>query len=175
MSTAVDHALMLEMECSDKGVRAVMRSLRFSPLQAVRAEGVYANGRVTVRPLPEEVHGTSAERTLPLRRLEGGPVEQQELDEHLAKELLKVCKDLSLRHETFIALRLSVGARSLRCRSRGLSAVSATAELPNRQYMAGHACILFSRSIQHACRIRGKISPECSTISFGHASIIART
>ena len=51
---------------------------------------MYANGSITVRPLPEEVHGTAAERTLPLRRLEGGPVEQREVDECLAKELLKV-------------------------------------------------------------------------------------
>ncbi len=68
---------------------------------------MYANGRVTVRPLPEEVHGTSAERTLPLRRLEGGPVEQQELDEHLAKELLKVlCRDLSSDTRSLRCIRL---------------------------------------------------------------------
>ncbi len=60
------------------------------PVQAVRTEGVYANGSVTVRPLPEEVHGQSAERTVPLRRLEGGQIRQQELDDHLAKERVKV-------------------------------------------------------------------------------------
>ncbi len=51
---------------------------------------MYANGSVAVRPLPEEVHGSAAERTVPLRRLEGGPVQHQELDDYLAKELLKV-------------------------------------------------------------------------------------
>jgi len=59
-------------------------------VQAVRSEGVYANGSVTVRPLPEEVHGPNAERIAPLRRLEGGPVSQQDLEEYLAKEMLKV-------------------------------------------------------------------------------------
>ena len=56
----------------------------------MRTEGVYANGSVTVRPLPEEVHGGSAERTVPLRRLEGGQIRQQDLDDHLAKERVKV-------------------------------------------------------------------------------------
>lgn len=52
---------------------------------------MHANGSVTVRPLPKEVHGAEAEISVPLRRLlEGGPVEQQELDDFLAKELLKV-------------------------------------------------------------------------------------
>ena len=69
----------------------LMSALRvYNSGQAVRTEGVYANGSVVVRPLPEEVHGTAAERMLPLRRLEGGPVERQELDEFLGKELLKV-------------------------------------------------------------------------------------
>lgn len=56
---------------------------------------MYANGSVTVRPLPEEVHGTAAERTLPLRRLDGGPVEQREVDEYLGKELLKVWESIN--------------------------------------------------------------------------------
>lgn len=60
---------------------------------------MYANGSVAVRPLPEEVHGTAAERTVPLRRLEGGPVERQELDDYLAKELLKV-RNLPLHNLT---------------------------------------------------------------------------
>jgi hypothetical protein len=43
-----------------------------------------------VRPLPEELHGDSAEQGFSLQRVEGGPVEQQELHEYLSKELLKV-------------------------------------------------------------------------------------
>ena len=51
---------------------------------------MYANGSVTVRPLPEEVHGAGAERTVPLRRLEGGQIRQEDLDDHLARERAKV-------------------------------------------------------------------------------------
>lgn len=63
---------------------------RQAAAQAVRAEGIYPNGAVTVRPLPAELHGAAATRTVPLRRLEGGQIRQQDLDDHLAKERQKV-------------------------------------------------------------------------------------
>ena len=64
--------------------------LRPRLLQAVRGKGIYANGHVTVRPLPAGIYGEAAERTAPLRRLEGCALSQRELDDHLAKERIKV-------------------------------------------------------------------------------------
>ena len=39
-------------------------------LQAVKEEGVYAQGFVTIQPFPVEIHGPEAHRTLPMRRVE---------------------------------------------------------------------------------------------------------
>ena len=50
---------------------------------------MYANGHVTIQPLPPELHGSQVRRTLPLRRIEA-VLEQAEAEEHLSKELLKV-------------------------------------------------------------------------------------
>lgn len=50
---------------------------------------MYANGFVTVQPMPVEVHGAQARKTLPLRRIEK-VLEDTELQEHVVKELQKV-------------------------------------------------------------------------------------
>ena len=57
--------------------------------QEVEEEGVHANGFVTVLPLPEEVYGSRARKTLPLRRMEG-TVGEAEAEQHYRKELMKV-------------------------------------------------------------------------------------
>lgn len=56
----------------------------------MREEGTYARGSVAVRPLPPEVYGTAAERVVPLRRLEGSAVEEEDVARHVARELEKV-------------------------------------------------------------------------------------
>ena len=58
-------------------------------MQDIQEEGVYANGFVTVQPMPVEVHGPEARKTLPLRRIEK-VLEDTELQEHVSKELQKV-------------------------------------------------------------------------------------
>ena len=55
----------------------------------MREEGLYARGSVVVRPLPPEVYGTAAERIVPLRRLEGGPVDEEDVARHVTRELEK--------------------------------------------------------------------------------------
>lgn len=44
---------------------------------------------MAVRPLPPEVYGTAAERVVPLRRLEGGAVDEDDVARHVARELEK--------------------------------------------------------------------------------------
>jgi hypothetical protein len=56
----------------------------------VQAEGHFSGGSVTVRALPLEVLGPDNMHTWPLRRLEG-LVSPQELEEHVGRELSKVC------------------------------------------------------------------------------------
>jgi hypothetical protein len=55
----------------------------------VRDEGVYADGQVTFCPLPEEVHGRGAQRTVRLRRMEAIAT-PEEIEEFSAKECAKV-------------------------------------------------------------------------------------
>ena len=50
---------------------------------------MYANGHVTIQPLPPELHGSQVRRTLPLRRIEA-VLKEAEAEEHFSKELLKV-------------------------------------------------------------------------------------
>lgn len=57
--------------------------------QVVQQGGVYANGQVVVQPLPAAIYGDSAERTVPLRRLEA-LLTEEELQEHSNKEMQKV-------------------------------------------------------------------------------------
>lgn len=63
-------------------------------LKDVREEGVYANGFVTVQPVPLEVHGPHARKILPLRRIEK-VLEDDDLEDHVTKELQKVGPCLS--------------------------------------------------------------------------------
>lgn len=63
--------------------------LHFSIPQVVQNEGCYSGGRVTVCALPAEVLGADNLHTWPLRRLEG-LVAEEELQEHVNRELLKV-------------------------------------------------------------------------------------
>lgn len=58
-------------------------------------EGTYANGFVTVSPLPEAVHGQGAKHTVPLRRLEAALTPQQ-LADHEMKECAKLPSTLRL-------------------------------------------------------------------------------
>lgn len=60
-----------------------------SPLKVVRGDGEYAGGQVTVRPLPKEVHGTKASRTVHLRRM-SAVATQEEIAEWSKKECAKV-------------------------------------------------------------------------------------
>jgi len=57
--------------------------------QAVREDGAYANGRVHIALLPEELYGAGCEKQFSLRRLEAVLTEAEQ-QEHLSKELLKV-------------------------------------------------------------------------------------
>jgi hypothetical protein len=58
-------------------------------LQVLHGEGCYSNGRVTIRPVPEEVHGAGALQTWPLRRIEE-VVSGEAAEEHCRRELAKV-------------------------------------------------------------------------------------
>lgn len=64
-------------------------------MQDVSEEGVYANGFVTVQPMPVEVYGVDARKTLPLRRIEK-VLEDDDLENLVNKELQKV--DLASRY-----------------------------------------------------------------------------
>lgn len=70
--------------------QAVGRVLHFTIPQAVREEGAYANGRVHVQLLPEELYGAGCEKQFSLRRLEA-VLSEAEQAEHLQREMLKVC------------------------------------------------------------------------------------
>ena len=62
-----------------------------SHMQAVKTEGIYADGLVTLQPLPEEMHGPDAGVDVRLRRLLDGVVlSDNEVTEYSSKELLKV-------------------------------------------------------------------------------------
>ena len=58
-------------------------------LQIALEDGTYAGGRVTVQPLPEQVHGHGNLRTFSLRRIEA-VVSEAEAQGHIERELLKV-------------------------------------------------------------------------------------
>lgn len=58
-------------------------------LQIALEDGTYAGGRVTVQPLPEQVHGQGNLRTFSLRRIEA-VVSEADAQSHIERELLKV-------------------------------------------------------------------------------------
>ena len=67
-----------------------------SHMQAIKTEGIYADGLVTLQPLPEEVHGPNAGVDVRLRRLlDGSMLSDEEVAEYSAKELLKVGGNVS--------------------------------------------------------------------------------
>lgn len=65
-------------------------------LQVVKTGGVYSNGSVTIQPLPLEVHGSAARRTLPLRRIEA-VLTPAEVEKHTTKEACKVTPPMCSR------------------------------------------------------------------------------
>ena len=58
-------------------------------MQEVEEDGAYANGHVTVQPVPEVVLGNQSCKSFPLRRIEA-TLNEAEIAEHCAKEMLKV-------------------------------------------------------------------------------------
>lgn len=72
--------------------------------QDVQEEGVHANGFVTVQPMPVEVHGPNARKTLPLRRIEK-VLEDTDMDEHVTKELQKV---FDAYNEAYVLIQLHI-------------------------------------------------------------------
>ncbi len=87
------------------------------PDQVVHGDGCYSNGRVTVAPLPAEVHGTTARLTWPLRRIEE-VVAEAAAEEHCKRELAKVRRRRCRRHRCWLG-RGHAGARQRaeRCRA----------------------------------------------------------
>ena len=57
----------------------------------MRGEGIYADGLVTVHPLPEEVHGTETVDVQLRRLLDGEVLSESQAVEAAAKELEKAC------------------------------------------------------------------------------------
>ena len=58
-------------------------------LQIALEDGAYAGGRVTVQPLPEQVHGQGNLRTFSMRRIEA-VMSEADAQSHIERELLKV-------------------------------------------------------------------------------------
>eukprot|EP00775_Hariotina_reticulata_P002831 gene2831-3124_t len=79
------------------------RVMHFSIPQVVQCEGCYSGGRVTVAALPEELLGPNNLHTWPLRRVEG-KVDDEELREHINRELMKLPASLH-----FEPMKLSAG------------------------------------------------------------------
>ncbi len=67
-------------------------------MQAVRKEGVYADGVATLQTLPEALHGPDAAVDVQLRLLlEGERLSEDQVTEHASKECQKVCPQPSMR------------------------------------------------------------------------------
>ena len=61
-------------------------------MQAVKKEGVYADGVATLQTLPEALHGPDAAVDVQLRLLlEGERLSEDQVTEHALKECQKVC------------------------------------------------------------------------------------
>lgn len=67
---------------------------------AVREEGAYANGRVHIQQLPEEVHGTAAVKTFSMRRLEC-MLSAKQTEEHCQRETARLPTALRLEPMKF--------------------------------------------------------------------------
>ena len=67
-------------------------------VQAVRKEGIYADGVATLQTLPEALHGPDAAVDVQLRLLlEGERLSEDQVTEHASKECQKVCLQPSVR------------------------------------------------------------------------------
>ena len=67
-------------------------------VQAVKKEGVYADGVATLQTLPEALHGPDAAVDVQLRLLlEGERLSEDQVTEHASKECQKVCLQPSMR------------------------------------------------------------------------------
>lgn len=78
---------------------------------AVREEGAYANGRIHVEPLPNEIYGSAATKDYSLRRLDA-VLDDKEAEEHCAKELAKLPVSLRvepMRFATGEAVKMTAG------------------------------------------------------------------
>ena len=66
-------------------------------VQAVKKEGVYADGVATLQTLPEALHGPNAAVDVQLRLLlEGERLSEDDVTEHASKECQKVCPQPSM-------------------------------------------------------------------------------
>jgi hypothetical protein len=74
--------------CSDVPLCNMLR--KAASVQVVKEEGCYPGGRVHVELLPTEVYGPGCRRDFSLRRIDGGPLGEKDLNDHISKELLKV-------------------------------------------------------------------------------------
>lgn len=74
-------------------------------MKDVREEGVYANGFLTVQPMPLEVHGPQARKSLPIRRIEK-VLEDNDMEDHVFKELQKVRHERPGRWQTAEGLHI---------------------------------------------------------------------
>ena len=67
-------------------------------MQAVRKEGVYADGVATLQTLPEALHGPDAAVDVQLRLLlEGDRLSEDQVAEHASKECQKVSPQPDMR------------------------------------------------------------------------------
>ena len=70
-------------------MRSKICTIQCDCLQIALEDGAYAGGRVTVQPLPEQVHGQGNLRTFSMRRIEA-VVSEADAESHMERELLKV-------------------------------------------------------------------------------------
>ena len=104
---------VVKLRGRQKSAKIVGRALHFGVDMAVRAEGTYSNGFVTVQPLPVELHGAVKpfDQKLSLRRLEA-VLDEQETAKHEAAELQKLPRSISLEPLSFMTsqvLKYSAG------------------------------------------------------------------
>ncbi|KAK3267358.1 hypothetical protein CYMTET_24075 [Cymbomonas tetramitiformis] len=115
--TLFEHAVMdKERRSQGERVRLAMRPAVvgeiafFSVAGVVHEGGAYASGLVWVRPLPEEIYGSDARISAPLRRLQGGALSESEVQEHVMRERLKGPSSLQLQPMSLSSGRLALEA-----------------------------------------------------------------